>query len=85
MERTPHHPDPTTRLKQTLKISLQSQSEAGLVFGKKKKSKDSWGATGRHCPISRFIVAITVVPALNQRLIVNLQGSSLWLFENRMI
>lgn len=37
MERTPHHPDPTTRLKQTLKISLQSQSEAGLVFGKKKK------------------------------------------------
>lgn len=40
----------------------------------RKKSR-TVGATGRHFPISHFIGAITVVPALNQRLIMNLWGS----------
>lgn len=49
--------------KQTLKSVLQLQSEAGLVFGKKKKKRMIVGATGRYCPISHFIGAITVVSA----------------------
>lgn len=45
----------TNQIKTDAKISLQLQSEAGLVFG---KSGTVWGATGRHCPIFHFIGAI---------------------------
>lgn len=62
----------SNRIKTDTKISLQLQSEAGLVFGKKSRTV---GATGRHFPISHFIGAITVIPALNQRLIMNPRGS----------
>ena len=47
------------KIETNTKISLQSQSEAGLEFGKSRIV----GATERHCPISHFIGAITVVPA----------------------
>lgn len=47
------------QIKTDAKISLQLQSEAGPVFGKSR----TVGATGRHCPVSHFIGAITDVPA----------------------
>lgn len=44
MQQTPPIRSNNQIKKQTLKSILQLQSEAGLVFGKKKKKKDdSWG------------------------------------------
>lgn len=64
MQQTPPIRSNNQIKKQTLKSVLQLQSEAGLVFGKKKKKKRMIvGATGRYCPISHFIGAITVVSA----------------------